>query len=217
VQMPVLFAGHDYVLAPGGPDYAVYARGGFRELLLVTLLTLGVIGAVARWADRSTRTDRLLVRLLVGPLCLLTLVIVVSALKRMELYADAYGFTRARLLVDAAQVWVGLLFVLLLAAGVMLRAGWFPRAALAAAVAVLFGLVAINPDALIARSVIDRYARNGYPIDYSYLSTLSPDAVRELYRADTMPEWGLDEPDPWYGWNAAREEARRLRRSPRGG
>jgi len=34
----------------------------------------------ARWASRSTRADRILVRVLVGPLCLLTLVIVVSAL-----------------------------------------------------------------------------------------------------------------------------------------
>jgi hypothetical protein len=161
------------------------------------------------------------VRVLVGLLCALTLVVVASALKRMELYADAYGFTRARLLADAIQVWVGLLFVLLLAAGVTLRARWFPRAALAAAVAVLFGLVAINPDALIARSIIGRHDRNGYPIDYVYLSTLSADAVPEFSavwksEADGLRsqfEQALGDEDPWYGWNAGREEARRLLRA----
>ena len=36
VQVTVLFGGHDYVLATGGPDYATYARGGFAQLGVVT-------------------------------------------------------------------------------------------------------------------------------------------------------------------------------------
>jgi Domain of unknown function (DUF4153) len=224
VQLPVLFGGHAYVLGPGGPDYAVYARGGFRELLLVTILTLGVVAAVARWAGRATRADRTLIRVLVGLLCGLTLVVIASALKRMDLYAYAYGFTPARLLADAVQVWFGLLFVLLLAAGVRLRARWFPRAALATAVAVLFGLVAINPDALIARSIIERYERNGFPVDIGYLYQLSPDAVPEFMALpfaerdailSYFEQQPLSEPDPWYGWNAAREAARKALRGPR--
>jgi Domain of unknown function (DUF4173) len=151
-------------------------------------------------------------------LCVLALVVVASALRRMALYADAYGFTRLRLVAFTGEVWLGLLFGLLLVAGVRLRrATWLPRAATATAVAVLLGLVAINPDALVARTVIDRYRHDGH-LDAQYLTQLSADAVAEI---DRLPEprrsctlaliaGDLRRPDPWYAYNAARERARAL-------
>ena len=105
-----------------------------------------------------------LIRALGGVLCGLTLVIVASALKRLGLYADAYGFTWPRLLGFAGEVWLGLIFVLVLVAGVRLRAAWLPRATVAAAVGVLFALVAVNPEALMARTVLERYD-GPYPVD----------------------------------------------------
>jgi hypothetical protein len=219
VQLTVLFAGHQYVLGPGGPTYAEYARAGFAELLTVTILTLGVVAALARFAGRATRSRRVLLRLLGGVLGGLTLVIVASALRRMAVYAEAYGFTRPRLLADAVEVLLGLVFVLILLAGVRLRATWLPRAVLGAGAAVLLGLAALNPDAYIARTVIDRYHKDGH-LDAAYLATLSADAVAEI---DKLPEpvrtcilaglaADLDRREPWYGWNAGRQAAREILR-----
>jgi len=215
IQLDIVFRGHTFVLGPGGPTYASFARTGFAQLLVVTLLTLGVFAALARWAGRGSRGRRALLRVLGGALGVFTLLIVASAVRRMGIYAEAYGFTRARLLADAAEVWLGLVFVTILVAGVRLRATWLPRAVLAAGVAVLLGLVALNPDAYVARTVIGRYHHDGH-LDAVYLSTLSADALPQI---NTLPEIDrecilalvardLIERDPWYGWNAGREVAR---------
>ncbi len=217
IQVTVLFAGDEYVLGPGGPDYAVYARGGFIQLAVVAGLTLCVVAALARWAGRSNPTELGLLRVLGGLLCVLTLVVVASALKRLGLYASAYGFNVPRLLGYAGVVWLGLVFALVIVAGVRLRATWLPRATVAAAVGVLLGLAAINPEALMARTHIDRLDRQ-YPLDHAFLASLSADAIDELAALGDRGGWCRDvdaglvadlrEPDPWYGWNLGREHAR---------
>ena len=127
VQLTVLFGGAGHVLRTAGLTYAQYARGGFWQLLAVTALTLLVIAIAARRAPKATRADRLLVRVLLGTLAALSLVIVASALYRMQVYADAYGATRLRLVVSTVELWLGLLFVLVGVAVVRLRADWLPR------------------------------------------------------------------------------------------
>ncbi len=210
VQVTVLFAGDEYVLGPGGPDYAVHARGGFVQLGAVTALTLGVVAALALWAGRATPVELGLIRLLGGVLCGLTLVIVASALKRLTLYAEAYGFTVPRLLAYAGEAWLGIVFVLVLVAGVRLRAAWLPRATAAAAVAVLLGLAAINPEALMANTHLDRLDQN-YPLDYAFLSSLSTDAIDALpYGMCEGDRWHLKESEPWYAWNLSRAHARKV-------
>jgi hypothetical protein len=215
VQLSVLFAGDEYVLGPGGPDYAVYARDGSAQLGLVALLTLAVIAAVAVWVRPRTPVDRILLRTLAGVLCGLTLIVVASALRRLALYAGAYGFTLPRLMAFTIIAWFGVVFVLLGLAGIRLRATWFPRTAVASAVVALLALAAVNPEAQMARSHIDRLF-DAYPLDEYFLSHLSADAVDAL---DQLPEpqrscalrvlaKDLQQPEPWYQWNAARAHAR---------
>jgi hypothetical protein len=118
-----------------------------------------------------------------GTLCALTLVVVASALRRMELYVDAYGLTRLRISVAAMELWLGLVIVLIVAAGIW-GARWLPRAVAASgALAVLvFGLV--SPDGLIAEQNVQRYQDTG-KIDIGYFQDLSADAVPAL---DKLPE-----------------------------
>ncbi len=47
-------------------------------------------------------------RLLLGALCVLTLAVVASALYRMSLYQDAFGYTVLRVFVDGFELWLGL-------------------------------------------------------------------------------------------------------------
>ncbi|MEU6981633.1 DUF4173 domain-containing protein [Streptomyces sp. NPDC046371] len=183
IQLAVLFGGYDKVLSETGLTYAEYARQGFWQLLTATLLTLAVIGLALRWAPRADAGDRRLVRSVLGTLCVLTLVVVASALRRMDLYVDAYGLTRLRISVATMEIWLGVALLLIMAAGVW-GARLLPRAlaASAAGFVLVFGL--IQPDAVIARQNVDRHERLG-KIDVDYLEGLSADAVPAL---DRLPE-----------------------------
>jgi hypothetical protein len=216
VQLKDLFAGSAQIVRTDGLTFADNARGGFWQLLVVTALTLIVVAGAARWAPRDATADRVLIRVLLGALALLTLVIVASALHRMDLYFDTYGLTRLRLLVALCEIWLGTVFVLLLIAGIRLRAAWLPRVAVAVGVAALLGLAAANPDGIIADRNVARFEQTGR-IDSLYLSELSADAVpaldrlREPDRSCVLAriEEALREvPDDWRGWNAGRERAR---------
>jgi signal transduction histidine kinase len=219
-QAAVIFGGHGYVERTTGLTYAEYVHQGFGQLTVATALTLLVIWAAARKIPRETTADRIWLRASLGLLCLQTLVVVFSALHRMNLYQDAYGFTQLRLLVDVFEGWLGLLVVAVVAAGVVLRGDWLPRFALISGVVALLGLAAINPDAWIARQNLDRWSETG-KVDWSYLRSLSDDAVPVFVdfpvRSDTVPETfdprtcvlanrtGSD--DDWLEWNLGRSRA----------
>lgn len=219
VQATILFGGGDHVLRTAGLTYAEYARSGFWQLLAVTVLTLVVLGIAARKAARQTLADRIWLRSLLGGLAALALVVVASALSRMWAYEQAYGFTQLRLLVSVCEVWLGVVFVFVIVAGVRLHihAMWLPRAVVGTAVVALLGIAALNPDRFIAEQNLIRYEKTGN-IDLDYLSQLSADAVPVL---DRLPEpqrtcvlvdidADLDRtgPDDWHGWNLGRTQAR---------
>ena len=113
VQFAVLFGGDRHVLETAGLGYGEYARQGFLELLAVAALTLGVIVVAVRHA----REDRRLLRLLLGVLIALTGVVLASALKRLGLVEDAYGFTNVRFAGHAIVFWLAAVFALVGAAG----------------------------------------------------------------------------------------------------
>lgn len=217
IQLTVLFGGNRHVLETDGLTYAEYARGGFWQLCVVTGLTLVVLAGAARWAPRTARTDRILLRVLLGALATLTLVVVASALHRMTVYTDIYGLTRLRLLVAACEVWFGLVLVMVLVAGVRIRAPWLPRVAIAAGVLALLGLAGANPDGMIAENHVQRYERT-QRIDVAYLAELSPDAAPALAgltdpdrRNCLLAAIGAGMPaDDWREWNLARSTARDL-------
>jgi hypothetical protein len=131
-----------------------------------------VIAAAARYGPDTP---------LVGALIVLTFVILASAYKRLHLYEDAYGFTRLRLAADAAILWLGGLFVLVLIAGVDKAHAWLPRGVLGLSAIGMLAFAFSNPDSRLAEHNIDRYERTGR-IDRAALRELSPDAWPALRR-----------------------------------
>jgi hypothetical protein len=107
-------------------------------------------------------------------------VIVASALTRLGLYAQAYGFTAPRLLGYTGGIWLGLVFVLVIVAGARLSVRWLPRAIVGTGVVVLIALAAINPEALMARTHVARLDQL-YPLDVRFLESLSADAADEIF------------------------------------
>ncbi|HZI96438.1 MAG TPA: DUF4173 domain-containing protein [Actinomycetales bacterium] len=214
VQVSAALGGHRHLLAAAGLTYAEYAREGFWQLVVATILVLLMIAVGVRYAPRATRRDRAATSATLAVLVVATLGVVVSAVRRMDLYVDAYGLTRLRLWVLAVEIFLGLVLVAVLVAGVRWRGGWLPRAVTAAGAVTMLCLAGLNPDALIARVNTERHAA-GADIDLAYLRGLSADAVVAL---DALPEplrscalrgsGGLDDgTDGWGSWNLSRSRA----------
>jgi hypothetical protein len=220
VQITVLFGGDRRVLETAGLTYAEYARSGFFELVTVSVFVLAIV-AVACGALKVTGRDRWLLTALLGLLCALTLVILASALHRLDLYLDAYGLSRLRALVFAAIWWLGAVFVLVLVAGGLWlanrRTTWLPRTLVLLTGLAMVAFAAWNPDLRVAES--QQGINNGdRALDHAYLADLGPEAVPAL---DRLPEptrsclltavvrySGLDAPESWITWNLARAQAR---------
>lgn len=216
-QIAVVFGGHDYLERTTGLTYAENVHQGFGQLTVATALTFLVAWAGARRAG-ATPTDRLWLRASLGLLCALTLVVVASALYRMHIYQEAYGFTTLRLTVDVFEGWLGVVVVALMAAGAVGRGSWLPRVALLTGGVALIGLAVVNPDAWVAGRNIDRYEATG-KLDVRYLQSLSADAapvIAERLPADVagcalqylpVNQLASDE-DGVLEWNLGRERAR---------
>ncbi len=178
IQVRYLFGGEANITA-AGYTYSEYARRGFGELVAVAVLSLGLILSLGMVTRRAGRRVPAAFNALSAMQVLLVGVILVSALMRLLLYEQAYGFTRLRTYTHVAILWMALMFAAFL---VLLLAGRLRRSALVAAVGTL-GFVAtlgiLNVDAFIVRQNAARLAQSG-DIDLRYLLQLSEDAVPEL-------------------------------------
>jgi hypothetical protein len=215
VQFTVLFGGSRHVLETAGLSYSQYARSGFWQLVAVTLLSLALIASLARWAKRDQPVERVLLRVLLGLLCALSVIIVASALSRMWEYQRVYSFTGERIFVMASEMLLGVIFVLIAVAGLKWQGRWIPGATVGLAVLMLLGLAALDPEGYVASRNAARYEGSG-KIDAWYLRALSADATPALTK---LPDpvrrctlsWiaeDLKDPDPWYAWNLGRQQAR---------
>ncbi|WP_280430322.1 DUF4153 domain-containing protein [Nocardia brasiliensis] len=214
-QFVALFGGDDYVQRTAGLTYAEYARTGFWQLSVVSILTLAVLLVVLRWADQATAGDRMWLRALLSAVAVLSLIIVASALGRMWTYQQAYGFTVLRLLVEVCELWLGLVYLLVLAAVLSLRRMWLVRTVLGTAMATVLALAVVNPERLIADQNIDRW-QQGKPFDVGYLTVLSPDSLPAIDRLPEPMRTQVRESihermdsDSWNSWNRSRATAGR--------
>lgn len=216
VQLTVLFGGERHVLQTAGLTYAEYARSGFFQMCAVGAGAIAVVAGMAHLAERRTKLDDVLLRILLGLLMGLTVVILVSALKRLGLYEVTFGYTRLRLAVHATILWMAGIIGLVLIAGTRLNARWVPVAAVGFTTAALMTFTLLNPDALIARYNVERFESTG-AIDLDYVSGLSADAAGEL---DALPSpqrecaladlAGRLDHESWLSFNLARHGARSI-------
>jgi hypothetical protein len=140
------------------------------------------------------------------------LIVLASAFRRLSLYESVFGATRLRLSVHATILWMAAIFVLVLVAGVRMRAAWLPRTIVAVTAAALVVFAAMNPDRVIAERNVERFVATG-SIDLAYLSALSADAIPalaelppDLARCALWPHAQLDDGSV-LGWNYGRRVA----------
>lgn len=233
VQFRYLFGGSGLVEVTPGLTYAEYAREGFGQLALACALVLPSLLAADWLLEARRRRDDLVFRLLGGLLLLLLLVIVASALQRVRAYQAAYGLTESRFYGALFLGWLTLLTAWLAATVLRGRRERFAFPALVSGFAFVALLVAVNPDARIARTNLERAGDvptetdgSAPTVDARYLASLSADAVPTLMEAlpalappsrcvaarGLLQRWGpagTHEPE-WRSWNWSEARAREV-------
>ena len=223
IQFTYLFGGEEVIRSIPDYTYAEYARRGFSELIVVTVINLSILLIGLHF----TKNDGKLDRVVLGLRCLLVLctaVILYSAHLRLKLYEEAYGYTYARIF---AHTFIGLLFILFVITFYKLWRRELPlgKAFVIAALLTYTTLNYVNVDAIIARNNIDRYFNTG-KIDLDYLQELSYDAIPELTRlsvagdddivakkiAEFLRDKGvkLRSESPWQSYNLSKSRTKRI-------
>lgn len=169
-------AGHR-ILVTQGMTYSQYARSGFFQLLACATVTLLVLLGVRACA----KADHPLLMAFSALTAVLTISVVIVAIRRLQLYEAAYGLTMLRLACLVSAAWIGLVFLLLTAS--IPRRG-LPRRFLPAAV-LISGLVftagwsVSNPASIVAQTNLHR-AGHRHLLDISQAVGLGPDALPAL-------------------------------------
>ncbi|MDD5464412.1 MAG: DUF4173 domain-containing protein [Candidatus Moranbacteria bacterium] len=174
-QIKYLFGGASFVLE-NGLRFAEYARSGFFELAWVMVFAL-VLVSVVYWSMSHHGYSKLVNGLQVL-LVLQVGVVAVSALRRMELYQDTYGYTVLRLYVEWF-IYFALVVLAFVAISVLMRLKFskFFYAGLIMGIVALVAVFSVNVDYMIAKENVERYVNheggwfgNEKALDVSYLS-----------------------------------------------
>lgn len=182
IQIQYFFGGKTNV-AIEGFTYAEYAQRGFAELVTVAVFSLILFLGLSAIAKKETNKQQTIFSGLGISLFLLIGVILASALQRILLYEQAYGFTRLRTYTHVFIIWLGLLLAIVIIFEITKYQKFFTFAALLASIGFIISLNMINVDTFIAKKNIDRF-ENGQLLDIAYLASLSEDmlpTISKLY------------------------------------
>ena len=220
IQFAYLFGSINHVLPPDF-TYAEYARRGFFELLMVTLINFSLLLSSIRLTRKDGKFIARAVRLLHSLLVLCTMVILISAFFRMSLYETAYGYTYLRVLTHSFMVFLCVLFM------IAFYKIWNERISLLKPYIVVSIMAYMiinfaNIDVLITKNNIERYLETG-KLDTQYLRNLSYDSIPELvnllddqkvstdikkYLTERQEE--ISKKQPWQAFNLSKHRAKQV-------
>lgn len=166
-----------YGRLPEGYIYSDYARKGFFELCIISMINLAVILIINLLAKKGGKNKSAVLKIYSLMLCVFTLVMIAVAISKMVIYISAYGLTRLRVYTMWFMVLLAFFFVII---GIKQLRFEFSTAKWAAAVfTVMFAVLCFSrPDAVIAKYNIEMYnAGNLSELDINSLFELSDDAV----------------------------------------
>ncbi|GGA78007.1 DUF4153 domain-containing protein [Ornithinibacillus halotolerans] len=168
--------------------YAEYARRGFFELVLVTVINWSILLACLKLVKTKKKSSSYFMKGMYSLLIITSGIMLSSAYLRLSAYEEAYGFTMDRILAHAFM-----LFLIVIFAYTLIRV-WIEGISLIhfyviAGVIFYTGLNAINLEEIIVENNIERYEQTG-KIDVYYMNSLSYsgiDGLITLYKKD--PEY----------------------------
>ncbi len=194
VQFQYFFGGNVNIHVEGY-TYSEYARRGFGELTAAAFLSLLMLLALNAVTTRATETQRKIYSGLGVVLVSLLMVMLFSAFKRLDLYEQAYGFTRLRAYTHVFLVWIGLLFLAVIAMEISRRERRFAFVLLLVCFGFAASLPLLNVDSFIVkqnirRGILTQAEASDSRVDAQYFIELSDDALPALaaaYQDSTLP------------------------------
>ena len=177
IQFRYLFGGSSFAL-PSSFTYAEYARRGFAELVIVTIINFGILIFGITFVKKDSKRIFTAIRAFLTLLVIFTFILLISAFYRMLVYEQAYGFTYLRIFVQAFMIMLFFLFV------INIIYIWYQKLPIIKTYFIISLAIYIimnfsNVDKIIADNNINRYFKTGQ-IDMVYLKGLSYDAVPEM-------------------------------------
>lgn len=191
VQLQYLFGGASLIGITPGLSYADYVHKGFFELNLVVALVLPMLLVADSMLIRKTKIGDYVFKALAGTQIALVLVILASALQRMNLYQAEFGQSELRLYVTVFMSWLGTVCAIFAATVLTGKRQKFAFASYLSGIAILLGVNLANPDALIQSTnvalaklrprdvglVLNEAPKN---FDAAYATSLSSDGIQPL-------------------------------------
>ena len=153
-------------------SYAEYAREGFFQLCLVSVINFVIILAVTLCIRRKDERPPIALKLITTVLSVFTLILISTAISKMVLYIEHFGLTRLRVFSTWFMILLAVLFIL---AAVSMYVKRIKTVLVSVLVCLaFFSVLALScPDTLIAEYNVDRY------LDGT-LETVDIDAMYEL-------------------------------------
>jgi hypothetical protein len=215
LDLVYLWAG---VALPDGMTYATYAHRGAYPLMLTALLAAGFVLAAIRPGGAAERKP--VIRTLVVVFIAQNVMLVISSMRRLDLYVETYSLTYWRV---AALIWmllVALGLVLMVARMALDRSNhWLVLANLTTLALVLYVCAFINfPWAIATYNVAHsrEISGKGVAVDFPYLVSLGPQALPAIDRylgqdahpclcwtgqRDGLVQRHAAQLDSWRAWN----------------
>lgn len=170
VQAQYLFA-TDQILKQLGMMYSEYTRKGYFELLVVSFISMSLVGIYIKGFQKTDPTFMKTISLL---FILEVFLLLVSATRRTYLYQDIFGFTHARIMGFLFSLW--LTGILSLFSTKILNFVYkfnLTKALIINSVLVLILMHLINIDYLVG---VVKQPNLGYGVDHRYVMSISADA-----------------------------------------
>ncbi len=208
-------------------DYSSYARQGFFQLMFVSFINFVILTVANINKIEKTKNQKIYNKIMSLLIILFTLIIIVSAFYRMNLYQETYGYTYLRIFVDFVLITEGLISI-----PIIIRLLGKKIDVLKVSIVITSFMFVIlnfmNIDNFIAEKNIDRYFDDpkNSNFDMSYLCNLGTDAtaqVTRLLKADDeyivkrtenylyeqKQSLNLDKMD-WQEYNISKNEAKEI-------
>ena len=210
-------------------EYASYAREGFFQLMVVSIINFIIILVTTQNKKESTKPQMIYRKVMNLILAISTVIILISAFVRMNLYGEAYGYTFLRILVYFTLITEGLLMIPTIV--YIWKGGKLPTRSYFIIVVIMYLVMNFsNIPNMIATKNVNRYLEQQNQIeskiDVLYLTKTKTDGLEEvikLYETTQDPvikrqleayfenlSLQLEKEDSWVEWNYSRWKARDL-------
>ncbi|MBQ8830702.1 MAG: DUF4173 domain-containing protein [Oscillospiraceae bacterium] len=178
---------------PEAFSYAEYAREGFFQLCIVSVINLLIISAVIVFMRRRNKGMSVLLKIISLIFSVFTLILIATAISKLVMYIDYYGLTPKR--VHAAWFMAVLAVIFILVAVKQFVKKLNVVAVSIAVLVVMFAAIAVpNTDGFIAEYNVDRYLSGTLEtVDAEAMEDLGLAAVPQMVRlAEILRERGDD-------------------------